>query len=189
MRKGSLLFVSMIAMSVVGCGGRDDRRAEEDRRSAAPRSDTSAEADRPPEAPPASIEGDWSSTEPIVSRDGGLTITLTDAQQTYFADNKVTFSGRMTFSGRINGAAVPPGVTARFSGDGSWSKEGNVLRESIENVSLIPDSRNREIVAGAARLEAALESQPSSISDILELTPNRLRLRGRTSGTLLTLTR
>ena len=135
----------------------------------------------------ASLIGSWSALEPVEREEDGLRMRMTDMRTTYFADNKSNFSARMTISGQAGGEPLPPGgVSFRVRGDATWARQGNIVRESTQNVSITPEGSDPNLAQFAAVLEQDMERQPSSNSEILELTATRLRTRDSDTGMILT---
>ena len=133
----------------------------------------------------AELAGDWSATAPVVSDEDDMTVKMNNLRYTYFSDNKLSFSGQLSLSG----GDLPDTLNFRVNGDGSYIKEGEVLRQDIEKLSLAPSTNGETEQAIAKELEKVLRREPSSIHDVLELTDKKLRLRDRNTGKIIEMAR
>lgn len=131
------------------------------------------------------LVGDWTATEPVVQQQDGGEVRISNMRVTYFKDN--TYNSEADLE--VSGPGIPPGLSFRMTGDGTWLRQGDVLRETIGNVAVSARQSDPGLQQMAAAIEQEYERQPSFNSDILELSRNRLRVRDRQTGKIVTMTR
>lgn len=175
--KTSKYFLLAVAFGLPACSG--DKGAATN---ASGNSTGNAAAAAPQKA---AIAGDWTATAPVVTDEDDMTASISNLRYTYFSDNKLSFSGQLSLSG----GELPDTMNFKIAGDGSYIEEGQVLRQDIEKLSLTPSSDGATEEAIANELEKLLRREPSSIHDVLELSDKKLRLRDRSTGKILELTR
>lgn len=138
----------------------------------------------------AALVGSWTLSD-ITQESDGLAIRGTDGRSIYSADRRLESSGILTLTGIgvRSGGAEPETAKFRIATTGSWELEGNLLHEKLLSVTVTPESDAPGAQAFASAMEEAIKQESESVSELLESTPNRIRMRDRGNGKEITLTR
>lgn len=130
------------------------------------------------------IVGSWRAQQPVRFAGENVRMETSGAQVDYAADGRFRYRANL----RMAGGKIPgEGLAFRVDGSGRWRLADAVLLERFERVAVAPERRDdgtinliAEAVADEFRAEAP------SRAEIVELGRERLVLRDRESGVLVT---
>lgn len=139
------------------------------------------------EANAAALVGAWQ-IDDLTIDEGDLATKFTEIHVTYEADGGGTFSAEIHVQSPP-GTAFETGLSFRVSMRTRWRLEGSLLRETMDSAQVLPVANDPGAQALADALEQAFASRPSSTSEVIEITPDRVRTRDRQTGEVMTMRR